>query len=415
VPFTPHRFAVALVALTILLLALPGAVLAEDPPAPEVTTQAATDVTGTTATLHADVVSNGTPTTAHFVYGTTPDRLASRTPDVTVAAGPGSVPISAAIDRLTPGIKYYVMAVAENDDWVVPGDQTSFDTSPPPAILGSMGDVTYKSAALHLHVTTNGQPVTISGAVGFGRLISGVAISGIVLRPVAPIGPVTVATDGDVVIPVAGLAPNTNYDWAVTATNANGKGITGGSFHTEGLIFMPRPRLSRTKVAYGTHVTIAGALPKPGLLVTLTEQTWPFTGVITPLTAITTTADPAGNYAFDVRAEHSARYGVTVDGAAPSSAVNLAKLEVFPAVTAQLKRAKHHRFVVTGRYAPADADKVSLFRRNAGRVATAAADTGRFRFAARALKPGKYEVRVTPAAGSGLTIGKSAAFTVPRR
>jgi hypothetical protein len=233
---------------------------------------------------------------------------------------------------------------------------------------------------------------------------------------VTAIGPVPATADGDVAIPVAGLAPGTNYNWVATATGPVGQGTASGSFRTESLIFMPRPRVAPSKVAYGEHVAITGAVPKPGLALTLAEQTAPFTGVIVPLTGVTTTADATGKYAFDLRAEHSARYGVTTDGAAALTAVNLAKLEVFPVVTAKLERAKRHRFAVIGGYRPAGVvAKVSLFRRGAGRVGTARTSKGRFRFPARTLKPGKYEVRVSPAASAGLAMGKSAAFTVPRR
>jgi hypothetical protein len=71
--------------------------------------------------------------------------------------------------------------------------------------------------------------------------------------------------------------------------------------------------------------------------------------------------------------------------------------------------------VVAGRYQPAIASKVSLYRRGAGRVGVARTSNGTFRFPARALKPGTYEVRVTPIAGAGLETAKSTAMAVPRR
>ena len=50
---------------------------------------------------------------------------------------------------------------------------------------------------------------------------------------------------------------------------------------------------------------------------------------------MTATTDATGAYAFDIRAEHPAAYGVTADGAVALTALNLAKLKVAPAVTAK--------------------------------------------------------------------------------
>lgn len=417
---TSNRFVVALVALLAALLALPAVSLAADePPAPAVITRPATDVAGTTATLHADVTTNGTDTTAYLIYGTALGQLTRRTPDVALGAGPGTLPVTAAVTGLTPGTKYVVVAVAENDDWVVSGDAVTFDTQPPPEFLGSsVSDLTYRSATLHLNVATHGQPVTISGTVGTGARLGRLPGPGVTtpLNAVTSFGPVAVAADGDVAIPVAGLTPGTGYNWAATVTGPNGQGTVGGGFRTESLMTLSKPRIARTKVVYGSHVAITGGVPKAGLVVTLAEQVAPFTGAIVPLTGTTATADATGAYGFDLRAVHSARYGVTAEGAAALSPLYLTRLDVFPAVTAKLKRAKRHRFVVSGGYQPRGvAAKASLYRRGAGRVGTAVASKGAFRFPARALKPGKYEVRVSPPAGSALIAGKSALITVPRR
>jgi hypothetical protein len=149
--------------------------------------------------------------------------------------------------------------------------------------------------------------------------------------------------------------------------------------------------------------------------VTLAEQAYPFNGPIGPLAGTTATTDATGAYAFDVRAEHPGAYGVTADGAVALAAGNVSTLKVALAVTAKVKRARRHRFAVSGRYQPAIAGKVSLYRRGAGRVGVARTSKGTFRFPARALKPGKYEVRVAPAADTGFEGAKSVAVTVPRR
>jgi hypothetical protein len=417
--FAQHRFVIGiLVALALALAAVaPVSALAadDDPPPPAITGVTVTDVTATTATLHAQVDTSDGPTTAHFAYGTDQNQRDLQTPDQDLGTG-GVVPLTATLTGLTPGTTYSYTVVFESEHWVGAGGGSEFQTLslPLPEVLGStVNDITYKSVTLHLNVATHGQPVTISGRVGNGRVAGprGARIIGVTTT----FGPVTVTADGDVAIPVAGLAANKAYFWDATVAGPNGEVAASGELRTAGLISMPKPQISQRKVVYGTHVKISGAVPKPGLVLTLAEQVAPFTGVIAPLAGTVATADAGGAYAFDIRAEHSARYGVTADGAAPLSVTNLTKLEVFPAVSAKLQRAKHHRFAVSGRYRPAVGGKVSLFRRGAGRVGTALTNKGTFRFAARTLKPGKYEVRVTPDPGVSLIAGKSATFTVPRR
>jgi hypothetical protein len=421
--FDLNRSAVALVAILATVFGAPIAAQADDPPAPTVTTLAATDITGTTATLHAKVATIDPTTTGHFVYGTAPDQLTLRTPDTLFSPGPGEVAMDTPISHLSANTKYYVVAVVENDDWVVTGDLMSFSTLVPPSILsGSVSDITYKSATLHLNVVTGGQPVTVSGSiVRSSRLVSRP-------RPVNPVlvnsggsvgtpfGPISVAADGDVVVPLPALEAGTGYTWRAQATGVAGDGTSSGAFRTEALITMPRPTLTPTVATYGSHVMISGTISsKPGLALTLAEQAFPFNGPIAPLAGTAATTDATGAYAFDLRADHPAAYGVTADGAVALAVGNLSKLKVAPAVTAKTKHASHHRFVVAGQYQPAVSAKVSLYRRGAGRVGVVRTSKGTSRFPARALKPGTYEVRVRPAAHTGFSNAKSAAMVVSRR
>jgi hypothetical protein len=402
-----------------IALGAPVAAQADDPPAPDVTTLAVTDVTTTTARFHAKVNPNATVTTGYFVYGTAPDQLTLSTPDVAFDAGPGERSLDAVVGHLSVNTKYYVLAVAENEDWIVPGGLVSFSTLTPPEILGSsMSDVTYKSATLHLNVATHGQPVTVTGSIK-SDLRFGIGPGGVRGRSggvVTPFGPIAVAADGDVAIPLPALDAASGYAWTAKATSVAGDASSSGAFRTESLISMPKPTLTPAFATYGSHVKIAGTIPgKPGLVLTLAEQAFPYSGPIVPLAGMTVTTDATGAYSFDVRAEHAADYGVTADGAAALAAVNLAALDVAPAVTAKVTRARHHRFVVAGRYQPAIATKVSLYRRGVGRVGSGRRSKGTFRFPARVLKPGKYEVRVVPAVDTGFENTKSAAVTVPRR
>jgi hypothetical protein len=405
--FALKRSAVTLVAALSMVLTTPLVAQAEEPPAPSVTTEAATDVSETTATFHAKVSPNSTATIAYFVYGTAPDQLTQRTPDASLGSGAGELPLAATVSKLSANTKYYVVAVAENEDWIVPGGLVSFSTPRPPVpeiLGGSVSDITYESATLHLNVVTHGKPVTVNGSIKAGG------------SSATAFGPVQVTADGDVAIRLPALTAATNYVWTATATSVAGDGMLSGLFRTSSLIVMPKPTLTPAVATYGSNVTISGTIPnKPGLVLTLSEQPHPFTGPIVPLAAMTATTNATGAYVFDLRVERPAAYGVAAAGAAALTAGNLTTLKVAPAVTAKAKRAKRHRFAVVGRYQPAIAGKVALFRRGGGRVGVARTSKGTFRFPARVLKPGKYEVRVTPAAGTGFERAKSAAVVIPRR
>jgi hypothetical protein len=408
VPSTRSRFAVTLILLA-APLTLPAISLAEEPPAPpapDVTTLPATDATGQNLTLHATAVTNGTPTTVHFEYSPASATLAYRTPDIVLGAGPGEIPVTASIPT-RPGIAYFFRAVAENDDWVAEGDVLQATAPAAPQIVAAPAtDITYKSATLHVSVVTGGLPVTLTGSV--------VGASG----PIA-LGPVTVTTDGDVAFPVTGLQAGASVVWSVVATSTAGTGsVRRAILHTAPLLGAPRPALSASKVRYGTTVQVTGAFAaRPGLVVALHEQPFPLLTSLNPAEAATTVTDAQGAFAFSIRATRPATYGVTTaEGYLLPQQGQLAKLDVFPVVTATVKRAKRHHFVVSGRYRPTGvAAKASLYRGGIVKVGTAVSTTGRFAFPARALKPGRYEVRVVPAASTGYVRGKSGLVTVPRR
>jgi hypothetical protein len=417
--FALKRSAFGLIAGIAIVLGAPVMAQADEPPAPSVTTLAATNITGTTATFQAKVSPNNTPTTVYFIYGTAPDQLTQRTPDIGVGAGAGEIMHTAPVTGLSVNTKYYVVAFVENDDWEVTGDVVSFATLAPPAILSSsVTDITYKSATLHLIVATQGQPVTLSGCITTARQLGVVFGCNPNKAGAISIGPYSVTADGDVAIPLASLATGAGYGWSMMATNTAGQATSSGMFRTESLIVMSKPTLTPAIATYGSGVTISGTVPnKPGLVVTLAEHVFPFNGPISPPAGTTTaTTDATGAYTFDLLAERPAAYGVTADGAAALDAGNVTKLKVAPAVTAKAKRARrHHWFAVAGRYRPSMRSKVSLYRRGVGRVGYVQISKGTFRFPAQALKPGKYEVRVSPATETGFEKGKSAVLRIPRR
>jgi hypothetical protein len=100
-------------------------------PIPQVTTQAATSINSTGATLNASVNPEGTATTVQFVYGTSPT-LASGTTTTSsqsIGSGTSAVAVTAPITGLTTGTKYYFEVKASNTGGPNTGSILSFTTN----------------------------------------------------------------------------------------------------------------------------------------------------------------------------------------------------------------------------------------------------------------------------------------------
>lgn len=104
-------------------------------PAPGVTTNAATLVSDTAATLNGTVNPNGSSTTVHFEYGTS-TAYGTSTPDQTFA-GSVSQSVSANITGLIAGTTYHFRIVATNAGGTVNGNDVTFvalSTCPVPTV-----------------------------------------------------------------------------------------------------------------------------------------------------------------------------------------------------------------------------------------------------------------------------------------
>jgi hypothetical protein len=172
---------------------------------------------------------------------------------------------------------------------------------------------------------------------------------------------------------------------------------------------MARPVVSPKRVEYGDQVTVSGAiLGASGLAVTLQQQPFPFAApfAAAPGTAAATSAQ--GAYRFTTRAFGRTRYGASAVGYAAPDDNNTAQVWVTASLETQVKRARHHRFVISGSYRPGVPSKATLYRLGHGRSGAAitpgsAGENSRtFRFAARELKPGRYEVRLVMPASAGI-------------
>lgn len=105
---------------------------------PSVTTLAATNVLGTTATLNGSVNANGASSTVTFNWGLTASY------GNTIAATPGTVTgntataVSAGLTTLTPNVTYHYRCVGVNSMGTTYGADMTFTTCQPPAAAGSI-------------------------------------------------------------------------------------------------------------------------------------------------------------------------------------------------------------------------------------------------------------------------------------
>jgi hypothetical protein len=106
-------------------------VFAGAPAAPEVTTQAATGVGESVATLNGLVDPNGTATAYQFEYGPTA-AYGSAAPSLPAAAGsgPGAVPVQASLAGLQGGTTYHYRLVGFRGATRFEGEDGTFTTSP---------------------------------------------------------------------------------------------------------------------------------------------------------------------------------------------------------------------------------------------------------------------------------------------
>jgi hypothetical protein len=97
---------------------------------PSVTTNAATAVSGTGATLNGTVNANNASTTVTFEYGTDTNYGTTVTADQSPVTGSTGTAVSKAISGLTSGTTYHYRAVGTNLSGTTNGADMTFTTFP---------------------------------------------------------------------------------------------------------------------------------------------------------------------------------------------------------------------------------------------------------------------------------------------
>jgi hypothetical protein len=253
------------------------------------TTEPATDVTNTGATLNGTVDG---PATVWFEYRATagpPGEVLVTDRQTVSAAGE----VSASVSRLTPETEYAYKIVTLTDE----GQEATFTTAAnplPPTISNQHArDVKPESATATASVNPNGSTTTYvfewGATTRYGRrTASATAGSGQTPTSVA-------ATLDD-------LRPFTRYHWRTVATNA--AGITRGrdqTFRTGRLPTSVTIGLSRRTVPWGGDTRVGGrasGIGVGGMTVALQQQRFPLDQGFTQLDTARTGSD--GGYLFIV-------------------------------------------------------------------------------------------------------------------
>lgn len=186
-------------------------------PAPIVTTEAATSITETGATLKGQVNPHGYATTYQFEYGTTTS-YGTKVPTTAESVGSGktNVAVSKAISGLKLGTTYHYRVSATNAYGTTPGLDKTFTTSKlPTATTEAASGVKEKEATLKGSVNPNGSATTYQFEYGtttsYGTKV--------------PLSPESVGSGTTAVAvskAISGLTEGSTYHYRLMATNSVG-------------------------------------------------------------------------------------------------------------------------------------------------------------------------------------------------
>lgn len=227
------------------------------PPAPTVSTGAATSVTGETATLGGTVDPNGGPTAFYFQYGAT-SSYGAQTSTRNAGGGSADVSVSAQLFGLSAGTIYHYRVVATNSTGTTDGSDQTFTTTaaPPPVVVtGSATGATEKTATLAGMVTPGGAATTWDFEYGtttsYGsQTASRYAGAGLAAVPVSA--------------HISGLTAGQTYHFRLVATSSSG--TTNGDDQTFAAAAAPAPTVvTGAASAIGTKsATLAGTVTANG-------------------------------------------------------------------------------------------------------------------------------------------------------
>jgi plastocyanin len=352
-----------------------GTITVVNPGEPTATTESASSVTETKATLKGTVNPNGQATEYFFKYGTTTGYGTETSPPQSAGAGTTNVPASAPAPSLAPGTTYHfelVATYASGSSTVLGGDRTFTTVSPPGAPTASTDaatSITETGATLKGTVNPNGEATkyvfNYGTSASYGQHSTELTLAA------------ADHTSHPVSATLEGLAPGTTYHFRLVAKNASGT-VPGAD-----QMFMTTSPLPPTTTMTSTTTT-------------------------TPPTTTTTTTTPLvepppGPPITGSPSLRSTQRGTSVKGSLNVSAAGAGgRLEVdLLAKSAPLARAGHSKQVRVGRFVHASV--------STGKVSFSVALNARGKSALRRHHRLALSVKITltPARGATVTVNRS--------
>jgi RHS repeat-associated protein len=214
--------------------------------APSATSEAATSLSASAATLKGSVNPNGNSTTYQFEYGTTTS-YGTKVPTTPASAGAGSsaVAVSKAISGLKEGTTYHFRVLATNEGGTTYGADKTFTTLKlPSATTESASGVKEHEATLKASVNPNGSSTTYQFEYGtttsYGTKV-----------PASPESVGSGTTAVAVSKAITGLAEGVTYHYRVVASSA--AGTAKGSDKTLKTLDPPQTTITTSTPTYTAH------------------------------------------------------------------------------------------------------------------------------------------------------------------
>jgi hypothetical protein len=179
---------------------------------PESSTQPATNLSKTGATLNGTVNPNGLTTTVTFEYGTSTSYESSVIAAQSPVNGNGITDVSAEISGLTLGTIYHFRVKAENSHWTVYSRDNEFEYGYPPSAT-TLGVTNSKSTGVRLNGIVNPGGISTTVTFEYGTTTSNDSTITAYQSPVTGNSIVDVSAD------ISGLEPCTTYHFRVKAEN----------------------------------------------------------------------------------------------------------------------------------------------------------------------------------------------------
>ena len=214
---------------------------------PTATTNAATSITTTGATLNGTVNANNASTTVTFQYGLTTSYGSTATATQSPVSGTANTAVSASITGLTSNTLYHFRVVAVNTNGTANGSDLTFTTSPAPptATTNAASGITTTGAMLNGTVNANNDSTAVTFQYGLTTIYGSTAT--------ATQSPVSGTSNTAVSASITGLTPNTLYHFRVVAVNS------GGTTNGSDLTFTTSAAAPTATTNAATGITTTGA------------------------------------------------------------------------------------------------------------------------------------------------------------